>query len=393
MKMMRSLEIWLGSYVRDLWRRSWRQPRRGLTHVIFCLVDHFEPVACGRSSLERERKRMRMWTESYPRLVRFHWDSNGIPPQHTWFYPIEDYRAEYLHDLGRLCQQGLGEIELHLHHGHDTSSSLRQRLEEGVRNLNRHGALITQGEPPMRTYAFIHGNLALDNSMGDPKWCGVNNELQILQETGCYADFSLPTAPAISQTRKINSIYYAMEDPIGAKSHDTGIDVQVGMNRRGGLLLIQGPLALDFRRRKFGILPRIDNAEIMGHYPATSDRVKRWVRQHIHVKGRPEWVVVKASCHGAEERHFDALLGDGADRMYSYLEAAFRDCLGYRLHYVTARELYNIVKATEAGLDGDPGDFRDFLIPPYLNRPAAMSQSRESCATLLPTSTQARDDP
>ena len=139
------------------------------------------------------------------------------------------------------------------------------------------------------------------------------------------------------------------------------------MKGREGLLLIQGPLALDFRRRRFGVRPSIDNASIMGTYPATPDRIMRWVRQRIHVKGRPEWVIVKASCHGAEERSFRALLGEEADRMYAFLEASFRDRLDYRLHYVSARELYNIVKAAEAGLPGDPGDFRDFLIPPYLN--------------------------
>ncbi len=367
---MRSLEIWLGSYLRDLWLKRRIQVEAGPIHVIFCLADHFEPVSCEGSTVERERGRMRAWTEGYPRVAASHWDSDGMPPQHTWFYPAEDYRAEYLESLSRLCTQGWGEIELHLHHGFDTPASLRERLLEGVHNFIRHDALITQGEPSLRTYAFIHGNLALDNSMGDPKWCGVNNELNILQETGCYADFSLPTAPAISQTRKINSIYYAIDDPTAPKSHNDGVDAEVGVKCRDGLLLIQGPLALNFRRRKFGVLPRIDNGEITGRYPATPDRVMRWVRQHLHVKGRPEWSVVKVSCHGAEERHHEALLGKDADQMYSYLEATFRDRPNYRLHYVTARELYNIVKAAEAGMEGNPGDFRDFLIPPYLNRPA-----------------------
>ena len=371
---MRALEIWLWSYLRDRWTKRRVQPRPNPTHILFCIVDHFEPVSCERSTVERERHRMRMWIEGYPKLAAAHRDSDGFPPQHTWFYPIEDYRPEYLEDLSRLCAQGFGEIELHLHHGHDTPDSLRERLQEGVRNFNRHGALITQGDPPLRTYGFIHGNLSLDNSMGDPKWCGVNNELDILQQTGCYADFSMPTAPAPSQTRKINSIYYALDDPDVPKSHDAGLDAEVGVNGRKGLLLIQGPLALNFRWRKFGMLPRIDNAEIMGHYPGTPDRVVRWVRQRIHVRGRPEWLMVKASCHGAEERHFPALLGEGADRMYAYLEATFRDRPGYHLHYVTARQLYNIVKAAEAGLQGDPGEFRDFMVPPYRNRPAASTR-------------------
>jgi hypothetical protein len=313
-------------------------------------------------------------------LARRHWDSDGIAPQHTWFYPAEDYRAEYLDALQGLCARGLGEIELHLHHGHDTSDVLRARIYEALENFARHGALITHGEPPIRAYGFIHGNMALDNSMGDPKWCGVNNELQILQETGCYADFSMPTAPTISQARKINSVYYAVDDPTAPKSYDTGVDAEVGVKNREGLLIISGPLALDWRHRKYHALPHIDNADIKGGYPGTPDRVRRWVRQHVHVKGRPEWVIVKVSCHGAEERHFRALLGADAHRMYSRLEASFRDRPGCRLHYLTARELFNVVKAAEAGREGDPGEFRDFLIPPYRNRPTAFPERRDSRA-------------
>ncbi len=367
---MRSLEIWLGQYLRQRLARRFSARRGcGPQHLLFCVVDHFEPVAYGSSTVERERHRMRAWMEGYPVLARRHWDSDGVPPQHTWFYPGENYRAEYLDGLSELCRQGLGEIELHLHHGHDSPTSLRRRLTEAVEQFNRHGALITQGDPAVRTYGFIHGNLALDNSMGDPRWCGVNNELEVLQETGCYADFSMPTAPAQSQTRKINAIYYAVDDPDSPKSHDWGLDAEAGKKGLDVLLIIGGPLGLDWRMRKFGVLPRIDNGQILGNYPGTPDRVMRWMGLHIHVKGRPEWAVVKVSCHGAEETHFDALFGQAADRMYAFLESRFRDCDDYRLHYVTARELYNIIKAAEAGCAGDPGEFRDFLIPPYVNRP------------------------
>jgi hypothetical protein len=369
---MRSLDIWLGSYIRQrLARMISRASKRAPRHLLFCMVDHFEPIACGSSTVEGERKRMQAWTERYPTLARRHRDSDGVPPQHTWFYPAENYRAEYLDRLSELCGQGLGEIELHLHHGHDSVASLQQLLVEAVERFNRHGALITQGEPSIKTYAFIHGNLALDNSMGDPRLCGVNSELDILQRTGCYADFSMPTAPARSQTRKINAIYYAVDDPNAPKSHNTGVDAEAGKKDVDGLLIIQGPLALDWKKRKFGVLPRIDNGHISGNYLGTPDRTLRWMRQNIHVKGRPEWVVVKISCHGAEEEHAGALLGEAADRMHAYLEARFRDCEDYRLHYVTARELYNIIKAAEAGCEGDPGAYRDFLIAPYLNRPVA----------------------
>jgi len=361
--------IWIGGYLLQNVRRALiRGGGDRPIHILFCFVDHFEPIS---------PEQMEAWQTRYPRLAARHWDSDGVPPQHTWFYPGEQYQPEYLDALSDLARQGLGEIELHLHHGYDTAESLRARLEQALRQYERHGALVVGGAAPTSAYAFIHGNLALDNSMGDPRLCGVNNELEILQATGCYADFSMPTAPSRSQTRKINSLYYAIDDPAAPKSHDTGVDITVGGRQREGLLVIQGPLALDWRHRKFGLLPGIDNAEIMGSYPATPARIRRWVRQHIHVRGRPEWVVVKVSCHGAEPRNFDALLGKAANRLYTYLERTFRDRAGYRLHYVTARELYNIVKAAEGGAEGDPGEFRDALIAPYLNRPAAADDSRK----------------
>lgn len=60
----------------------------------------------------------------------------------------------------------------------------------------------------------------------------------------------------------------------------------------------------------------------------------------------------------------DTLLGDAADAMFSHLETAYNDGERYVLHYVTAREVYNIIKAAEAGRSGNPNDYRDYLLPP-----------------------------
>jgi hypothetical protein len=37
------------------------------------------------------------------------------------------------------------------------------------------------------------------------------------------------------------------------------------------------------------------------------------------------------------------------------------------LHYVSAREAFNIAMAAMAGKEGDPGQYRNFLFPPYAN--------------------------
>lgn len=361
------LGIWLGTYLAQRWSPADavnKSTQEGPIHILFCMVDHFEPISAG-STREQQCERMRQWLERYPILARKHLDSDGRPVQHTWFYPGEDYDPEYLDDLAQLCRQGIGEIELHFHHGHDTTESLRAKFLKAIAQFEKHGALITQESPPRHPYGFIHGNLALANSRYDPEFCGVNDEIRILKETGCYADFSLPTAPGISQAEKVNTIYYATSDDRYPKSHNGGVDVEVGGKPAGDLMIISGPLGFNWSSRKWGIAPRIENGEVHSLNPPTLSRVQNWVRQNIHVNGRPEWVVVKVSCHGAEDRNRDVMLGDSADRMYLHLEKECRDRPGRRLHYVTARELYNIIKAAEAGKSGDPVTFRDFIIPPY----------------------------
>ena len=69
---MRSLEIWLGAYLRQRLRLRPGPARGTRRHLIFCVVDHFEPVAHPRSSVAQERERMRTWTALYPALARRH---------------------------------------------------------------------------------------------------------------------------------------------------------------------------------------------------------------------------------------------------------------------------------------------------------------------------------
>jgi hypothetical protein len=102
--------------------------------------------------------------------------------------------------------------------------------------------------------------------------------------------------------------------------------------------------------------------------PPTPERVDAWVKTGIHVTGRPEWVFVKIHTHGTQERDIDTLLGPQMDAMHTYLEQAYNDGKAYVLHYVTAREIYNIIKAAEAGKDGDPNQWRDYILPPPPHR-------------------------
>jgi len=218
----RNMHLWLGSY----WRRRIPAVTDGPVHVMFCFVDHFEPQ-WGRPSYDVEVKRVARWREGYPRLASRHRDADGVHPQHTFFYPEEEYRVEHLDEIAALCRAGFGEIEVHLHHDNDTEAGLREKITRFVGVLHeRHGALPVDPATGRPAFGFIHGNWCLDNSRADGRWCGLNNELILLRELGCYADFTLPSAPSDTQTATANRIYYATDDPDAPKSHDTGAPVR-----------------------------------------------------------------------------------------------------------------------------------------------------------------------
>jgi hypothetical protein len=318
-----------------------------LIHIAVCIVDHFEPAWNG-ASYEQECARVKEWVTRYPLLANKHRDAQGRPPQHTFFFPEEEYRSEHIETLVKLCQQGYGDVEIHLHHDSDTAEKLREKLVRFKTILHeKHGLLHINKETGEVEYGFIHGNWALDNSGKHGKWCGVNNELQVLSETGCYADFTFPSSPSETQPRKINSIYYAKDNPLKPKSYDTGVDVKVGTQASGDLMIIQGPLTFNWKSRKWGIAPRIENGELSSDNPPTPERVDLWIRQHIHVKGQPNWIFVKLHSHGVQENNIEVLLGQPMDDMLSYLETNYNDGIKYQLHYVTAKELYDLIKALE----------------------------------------------
>ncbi|MBU1043919.1 MAG: hypothetical protein KJ915_05920, partial [Candidatus Omnitrophica bacterium] len=209
-------------------------------------------------------------------------------------------------------------------------------------------------------YGFIHGNWALDNSRKDGRWCGVNNEIDILQETGCYADFTMPSAPNETQTTKINSLYYAIDDPKRPKSHNKGVDVKQYLIDNKGLLMVQGPLALNFKDRKWGVLPRIENGDISHSTRIRLERLKLWINAGISVKGNAECVFIKLYTHGCQELNSEYLLGRGITDFFN-LTKDYAGRKGFDFHFVTAREMINIIKCLENGeINKDFNNYKNY---------------------------------
>jgi len=365
----KEMHLWLGHY---LWRKLKIQKNvTGPKHIMFCFVDHYEPMWGKNISLKQERARVDRWHKEYPIAAKKHQDADGCHPKHSFFYPEEEYRQEHLNKVTDLCAEGLGEIEIHLHHDNDTSENLRNTLETFTEKLHEnHGAFVRDAESGKLQYAFIHGNWCLDNSRPDGRWCGVNDELIVLKETGCFVDYTFPSAPSDTQPALANEIYYAKDDPCKPKSHNKGKLVKVGGKPWGDLMLITGPIGLNWKCRKKGIFPQIENSDIRGAMPPTRDRVDLWVDSAISVQGKPDWLFIKIHTHGTQEQDIDTLLGKPFEEMNEYLTTKYNDGENYVLHYVSAREMYNIVKAAESKEQGNPNKFRDYHIkkPQYKNK-------------------------
>ncbi len=333
----KGLNRWLLPYLLSARKRRPLDPDERV-HVLLCICDHYEPKL-GGAPHSKAQERVRRWITEYPKqFARFH-DSDGRCPRHTFFYPAEEYAPEYLDALSGLCHQGFGEVEIHLHHDNDTAENLRRTLLDFKQVLYERHGLLGRNKNGEITYGFIHGNWALDNARSDGRWCGVNNELDILRETGCYADFTLPSAPSETQTRKINSIYWAVDNPAKPKSHDQGIDVGSAPRPERALLMIQGPLILDWTKRKWGIAPCIENACLQGNQPPTMPRLDRWLSARIQIPARPDWFFVKLHTHGANESNMPVLLGQPMVRFHEQLAERAAKYSNFKFHYVTSREM------------------------------------------------------
>jgi hypothetical protein len=352
---------WLPPYC---WQRLVRPvPKGEPIDLIFALADHFEPATVpgpgGRfADLATQEQRLERWSREYPKLVRAWPDSDGRPFRHTYFYPAEQYERGIVQRLVEHCRAGWGEIELHLHHGveaPDTADNLRRVLVEFRNALAEHGCLSRLDGDSMPRYAFVHGNFALANSRGG-RFCGVDNEMQVLAETGCYADFTLPSAPLESQVAKINAIYECTLPLEQAVPHRLGRDLRRGHTPRFPLI-VQGPLGLRLRG-KFPFVG-VENGDIATANPPSPARIQLWRRAAVQVKGEPNWTFIKLHCHGMAPKDEVVMLGPLMMQFLRDLDELCQADRRIRVHFVSAREMTNIILAACDGCSGNPCEYRD----------------------------------
>jgi len=358
---------WIPSFA---WQALTRRIPSGRIHLIFALADHFEPAyvpghGSARAPYREQERRLEEWCRKYPSAFGEWRDHEGRPFTHTYFFPAEQYDRSHLDRLSEHCHSGWGEVEVHLHHGAqqpDTAENTRRQLTEFRDFLaNRHHCLAYLDDSPIPRYAFVHGNFVLANS-GGGRGCGVDSEMQVLAETGCYSDLTLPTGafhPA--QTAKINSLYECALPLHEVAPHRRGHDLRVNRPPHIFPLILQGPLLLDFKRSPRSRLGRVENGAITAPNPPTLRRLQLWKRAAITVLGRPDWLFIKLHCHSMDVRQQDCVIGEPMRQFVRDLVAGADD-RSEVLHFVTAREMTNIILAACDGREGNPGDYRDYRL-------------------------------
>jgi hypothetical protein len=186
--------------------------------------------------------------------------------------------------------------------------------------------------------------------------------MQVLAETGCYVDMTYPTSVFHrAQIAKINSLYECALPLEQAAPHRRGRNLQVGQPVAKFPFMVQGPWMLDLdrslsSRSGFG---RIEHGALTGVNPPALRRLRLWKKAGITVGGRPDWIFIKLHTHGMDPTQTDTVL---RAPMQQFLEQLIVGAPERKeiLHFVSAREMANIILAACDGRTGNPGDYRDY---------------------------------
>lgn len=343
MKLPRHSEIWLAPYMADRARKYTGLGSRPLRHVWLVIADHFEPF-WRNADLETARRRVEAWRRRWPEIAeRIGGDDAARLPCYTFFYPEEQYRPELIDVLAEMASRRVADVEVHIHHDREGREQFIHRTGTFCQTLSGQHGLLRKVNGRVR-FGFIHGNWALDNSLPGGKFCGLDDEISVLRDLGCYADYTMPSGASPSQSRMVNTIYFCTDDPQKPKSYDSGTPVTEGSNSSGDLLMIPGPLGLRWRGR---LLPRMETGEVAAYDPASEYRACRWLDLAPRIG---EHAFLKLYTHGCADANLNMLLDKGLSDVVQSVrgEAGRREA---KVHFVSAWQMYLVIEALNRGVD------------------------------------------
>jgi hypothetical protein len=82
------------------------------------------------------------------------------------------------------------------------------------------------------------------------------------------------------------------------------------------------------------------------------------------VQGRPEWIFIKLHCHAFFEYDQKAMMGEELERFMQEILDQGQATGRFKIHFASAREVFNMIVAALEGKSGNPGQYRDYSLRP-----------------------------
>lgn len=124
-------------------------------------------------------------------------------------------------------------------------------------------------------------------------------------------------------------------------------------------MIITGPLAINIKTRHFEV------GQLEAWWGSNwSNRIPLWINNSPFVQGRPDWRFLKMYTHGVQSKKL--ILSQKFRNLFLELKK-YTATKGIKLHFVSAREAYNIIKAAELNSKSDPESYREFKVKSPLN--------------------------
>ncbi len=299
---------------------------------------------------------MRDILKAFASLATEHIDSDGRKFQLTLACPGRNPDSATLNILTEYCRRGLGEIGYLITWDYSSEASMRDELKKALRRFNSHGWMKTVGSE-------VRFAVVRERSSGERGEADLRRQASVLSDLGCYADMSFPGARRSRPQSRVNTMF--MVSSADSEPYNESDELRAGRLGKGGLLVIEGPFLIDWTDWRFTIRPYVEEGHLSQEAPPDPGRVDSWIRANVHVIGQPNWIFVKLMIDGLSDAASAQSLRHSLDQSLMYLEEVCNDDELYRLHYVTAREMYNVAMAAQALKSGNAGLFRDYLIEPY----------------------------
>jgi hypothetical protein len=138
-------------------------------------------------------------------------------------------------------------------------------------------------------------------------------------------------------------------------------------------LIVQGPLLAGWTGGLRAPRLRIETGAVTRSNSLSLSRLALWKKARITVQGRPDWLFIKLHCHSMDPTQKDAVIGDAFCRFLQQLVTGAEERKEI-LHFVTAREMTNILLAACDGRDGNPGSYRDYRFKRAADLPLSASK-------------------